>query len=223
MTYALAVSGSRRKEESNTTVILSPFLEGMRDAGASVDLFYVENMDIKPCLGDFHCWREENAGCIQSDDMDILYNKLRRTEILVLATPVYIPLPGKMQDFMNRLCCLLNPDLVVREGRTRATFKSDVAIGKIVLVSTCGWWEMGNFGTVVRIVRELCEDASVEFAGAVLRPHFSSMRRNEEKAREVLEASRKAGYQLVGEGRMSDDVLESVGQPLISHEDWLKE
>lgn len=223
MTYALAVSGSRRKEESDTTAILSHFLEGMRDAGASVDLFYVENMDIKPCLGDFHCWREENAGCIQSDDMDILYPKLRRAEILVLATPVYIPLPGKMQDFMNRLCCLLNPDLVVREGRTRARFQNDVEIGKIVLVSTCGWWELGNFGTVVRIVTEFCEDASVEFAGAVLRPHFSSMKRNEEKATEVLEASRKAGYQLVKDGGISSDVLEAISQPLISHEDWLKE
>ncbi len=45
-------SGSRRMRESNTTVLLNPFLEGMREAGASVDLHYLEGMDITACLGD---------------------------------------------------------------------------------------------------------------------------------------------------------------------------
>jgi multimeric flavodoxin WrbA len=221
MTYVLAVSGSRRMEKSNTTAILNPFLEGMRESGASVDLQYLQNLNIKPCMGDFHCWREKPGECIQSDDMDMLYPKLRRADILVIATPVYVPLPSQMQNFLNRLVPLLKPDLVVREGRTRARFHEDVAIGQIVLVSTSGWWELGNFGTVVRIAKEFSEDAGVEFAGAVLRPHFSLMKENGEKRREVLGASRKAGRQLVGNGSMSDDTLQKVSQPLISQTDWM--
>lgn len=221
MTNVLAVSGSRRMEKSNTTVILNPFLEGMKEAGASVDLYYLQNLDIKPCMGDFHCWREKPGECIQSDDMDMLYPKLRRADILVLATPVYVPLPGQMQNFLNRLLPLLKPDLVVREGRTRARFHDEVAIGKIALVSTSGWWEIDNFATVVRIAKEFSEDAGVEFAGAILRPHFSVMDENGVKRREVLEASRTAGRQLVRNGRMSDDVLQTVCQPLVSRNDWM--
>lgn len=132
--------------------------------------------------------------------MDNLYKNLKKADILVLATPVYIPLLVKIQNFMNRLCPLLNPDLVIREGRTRARLQDDVKIGKAVLASTCGWWEMGNFRTVVRILEEFCEDASIRFAGALLRPHFDYMRHNEDKREEVLEASRDAGQQLIRGG-----------------------
>jgi len=221
MVYALAVSGSRRMEKSNTTVILRPFLEGMKEAGASVDLHYLQGMNVKPCIGDFHCWREKLGECVQSDDMNILYPRLRKADILVLATPVYIPLPGQMQNFLNRLCPLLEPSRVIREGRTRVGFHKDVAIRKIALIATSGWWELDNFGTVIRIAKEFAEDASVEFAGAILRPHFPWMKENEGKAREILEASRTAGYQLVKGGTIPPEVLQIISQPLISQEDWM--
>ena len=81
--------------------------------------------------------------------------------------PVYIPLPGAMQNVINRLCPLIEPRLEFRQGRTRARFRDDVNIRKIVLVSTGGWWEKENFDTVVRIVEELAEAASVEFGGSI--------------------------------------------------------
>lgn len=150
--------------------------------------------------------------------MQSLYPKLREADILVLATPVYVPLPGEMQSFINRLCPLLEPILKKQDGRTRARFRTEVKINKIVLVSTCGWWEMGNFGTVLRIAKELAKDANVEFAGAVLRPHAYLMAENKEKARSILEAARRAGYHLVTKGKMPKDLLGVIGQPLISEE-----
>jgi hypothetical protein len=97
-----------------------------------------------------------------------------------------------------------------------------VGIRKIVLVSTSGWWEKGNFGTVVRIVEELAEDANVEFAGAVLRPHASLMKRKGELTQDgeaVLKAARRAGYELVNEGAMTVETLEAISRPLISQEE----
>ena len=108
---------------------------------------------------------------------------LREADILVLATPVYIPLPGEMQNLINRLCPLVKPKLETREGRTRARFHDEVRIQRIALVSTGGWWEKGNFGTVGRIAQELAESASVKFAGALLRPHAGLMRRQGELTR----------------------------------------
>jgi len=80
-------------------------------------------------------------------------------------------MPGEMQNLVNRLVPLMDPALKNRNGRTRARFRSEVKIRKFVLVSTSGWWEMGNFGTVLRIAKELAKDCSVKFAGALLRPH----------------------------------------------------
>ena len=223
MTKVVAVNGSPRMEKSNTTKILTPFLEGMKDAGASVELFYAKRLNIKPCAGELYCWNKNPGQCHIDDDMQSLYPKLASADILVLATPVYVPLPGEMQNFLNRLVPLIDPVLKKQNGRTRARFRTDVKISKIALVSSSGWWEMGNFGTVVRIVEEFAKDADVEFAGALLRPHSSYMAENREKAEKIFEAARQAGNQLVKEGRMSKRFLKIISQPLISEEKALSE
>jgi hypothetical protein len=79
---------------------------------------------------------------------------------------------------------------------------------------------MGNFGTVLRIAEEIAKDASVEFAGAILRPHAYLMVENKEKAKKVTEALTKAGHELVEKGRMSKSLLEVISQPLMSEEEY---
>ncbi|MEM3696753.1 MAG: flavodoxin family protein [Candidatus Bathyarchaeia archaeon] len=219
MTKVVAINGSVRMEKSNTAMLMEPLLEGMKEAGASVELFYVKRLNIKSCIGDFHCWYTKPGECIISDDMQILYPKLRSADILVLATPVYIPLPGEMQNFINRLCPLVEPILEKREGRTRARFHENIKIRKIVLVSASGWWELGNFGTVLRIAEELAKDVGIEFAGANLRPHAFLMEENKEKAKIIIEALKQAGVQLIKDGKMTDDTLKTISQPLISEEE----
>jgi hypothetical protein len=91
-----------------------------------------------------------------------------------------------------------------------------------VLVATSGWWEIENFDTVVRVVKELAEDASIEFAGAVLRPHASMMKvdgRITKDGEAVLDAVRRAGNELVKEGRMNQETLKTISRPLISEEE----
>jgi hypothetical protein len=77
---------------------------------------------------------------------------------------------------------------------------------------------MGNFGTVVRIVKELAKDFSVEFTGALLRPHAGRMVENPRKAEKIFEAARQVGYELVKEGRISKNLLKIIAQPLVSEE-----
>jgi len=212
----VAVNGSPKMEKGYTERILRPFIDGMKDAGAKVDILYTRRLNIKPCKGEFHCWNTELGVCIVKDDMESVMRFLKKADILVIATPVYIPLPGEMQNFLNRLCPLINPVLTRRKGRTRARLHDDVKIRKIVLISTSGWWEMGNFGTVLRIAKELAEDFSVEFAGALLRPHSYALVKESAKAQKVYDAARKAGHDLVATGRMRKDVLATVSMPLVS-------
>lgn len=223
MIKVVAINGSPRMDKGNTAMILAPFIQGMTDAESDVELFYTRRLKVKPCTcSEMFCWYSEPGECCIKDDMQLLYPKLREADILVLATPVYIPLPGDMQIIINRLCPLIEPFLETREGRTRARFHDNVKIRKIVLVSTGGWWEKGNFGTVVRIAEELAEDASVEFAGAVLRPHAFLMKKEGELTKDgkaVVSAVRRAGYELIKEGGMNRETLETVSHPLISEEE----
>jgi multimeric flavodoxin WrbA len=222
MTKAIAINGSPRMDRGNTAEILAPFVEGMREAGADVELYYASRLKVKPCTcGQMACWYDRPGECCIQDSMQTLYPSLRAANTLILATPVYIPLPGDMQNVINRLCPLIEPRLETRAGRTRARFREGVAIRRVALVAVGGWWEKENLDLVVRIVEELAENASVEFAGAVLRPHAYLMSDGgglTRDGREVLEAARRAGRELVEEGAMRRGTLEAVSQPLISEE-----
>ena len=222
MTRAVAINGSPQMEKGNTALVLGSFIQGMMDAGSEVELLYASLMKVKPCsCGVMYCWNDSPGECCIQDDMQSLYQKLKAVDILILATPVYVPLPGDMQNVVNRLMPLIDPKLERRQGRTRALLHKDVNIQKIVLVATSGWWEIENCDTVVRVVRELAEDASAEFAGAVLRPHADAMRTNGMISRDgqvVLDAVKRAGNELVRQGRMSQETLAEVSRPLMPRE-----
>ena len=209
-------------EKGNTEKVLTSFLDGMKEANAEVETVYAKRLKIRPCLGDFQCWYDKIGECIQTDDMESLYPKLREADILILATPVYLPLPGEMQNLLNRLMPIVEPVLEFREGRTRTKFHDDVKISKIVLVATGGWWEKDNLDTVVRIAEEIAANTSVEFSGALLRPHASLMNENKEKGEEVLGAAKSAGTQLIKEGKISPETLDAISQPLISQKELLE-
>jgi len=219
----IAINGSPRMEKGYTAQVLTPFIHGMMDAGSEVELFYVRRLKIKPCTcGEMYCWYSKAGECCIKDDMQKLYPQLREADILVLATPVYIPLPGAMQNFINRLCPLIEPFLETRQGRTRGRFHKQVKIRKIVLVSTSGWWEKENFDTVVHITEELAKGASVEFAGAVLRPHAFLMKEKGKLTKEgeaVLNTVKRAGYELIKEGGMNKETLDAISRPLVSEEE----
>ncbi|MGY5875269.1 MAG: flavodoxin family protein, partial [Candidatus Thorarchaeota archaeon] len=136
MNKVLAINGSARMDKGNTAMVLGSFLEGMNEAGASTDVIYAKKLKIHPCNGDFQCWYEKVGECMHSDDMQSLFPKMREADILILATPVYLHLPGEFQNLLNRLMPICEPILEFRDGRTRIKFHDDVKISQIVLVGT---------------------------------------------------------------------------------------
>jgi hypothetical protein len=49
VTKVVAVNGSPEMENGNTVVVLGTFLDGMKEAGAAVELFYAKSLEIKDC------------------------------------------------------------------------------------------------------------------------------------------------------------------------------
>jgi len=167
----LAINASPHKDKGNTALILNPFLEGMKCAGAEVSVVYTEDLTIQPCRGDFTCFCRPSGTCIQSDDMDWLMPKVRDADILVFASPLYVDgVTGPMKIFIDRLVPLLHMYIETREGHSRHTTK-DNKIRKIILVSNCGFWEKDNFDPVIQHMRALSKNMNAEFTGALVRPH----------------------------------------------------
>ena len=114
---------------------------------------------------------------------------------------------------------LANPILKYQNSHTQIRFNDDVKIKKIVLVSVCSWWEKGNFDTITRIINEICQKVSIDFAGSVLRPHADLLSEEKDKAKEIFETLKKVGFSLISDGILSKDLLEIVASPLISEKE----
>jgi hypothetical protein len=74
----VAVNVSARMEKGNTELVLAPFLDGVRESGASVELFYGKRLNVKPCTGEFYCWNKKPSECYIDDNMQVLYPKCAR-------------------------------------------------------------------------------------------------------------------------------------------------
>ncbi|HUW95613.1 MAG TPA: flavodoxin family protein [Anaerolineae bacterium] len=222
----LAINGSPHGGKGNTALILDPFLEGLRDAGADVELVCTRDLDINPCLGCFGCWIKTPGQCVQKDDMAELLPRLREADLWALASPLYFDGPSApLKNVMDRMTAFLRLAAEVRGGRSRHLVEDEVKGGRVVLVSNCGLWEIGNFEPLVAQVKGFCRHVDREFVGALLRPHGQTLRdilRRGEPVDDVLEAARQAGRQLARERRISKETLDIVGRELVSLKEYLE-
>jgi len=213
----LAINGSPHMDKGNTAMILNPFLEGLKSAGADVEQVYTKNLKIAPCNGDMSCWSDHPGECAVKDDMHSLLPRIRDADVLVWASPVYYAgVTGPMKNLMDRQLPLFG---------SAQTGKMKMA----VLVSTCGGWEMEIFDPLLAQMKALYagEGAEASFAGARMSPHAEVMQElikaGETRALDaVFQAAREAGRQLASDGIMSEETLKAVSRPLIPQDAYNK-
>jgi multimeric flavodoxin WrbA len=224
----VAINGSPKMNKGNTALILGPFLEGMSEAGAEVELFCTERLKINPCQGEFRCATKTPGKCFQKDDMQMLHPKLCQADVWMFATPVYVSgMTGPLKTLIDRILIPLGePSLTLRDGHCRHRLRTGVKRGQVVLVSNCAYWEMDNFDLLLAHMRAFCEHAEREFAGALLRPHGEALRpmmKTDVPVDDVFRAAREAGRQLVEDGGMSPQTLEAVSRELLPLEAYVPE
>lgn len=223
---AIAINSSPKKEKGNTAAILNPFLEGLREAGADVELFYTKQMEIRPCQGDLACWFKTPGRCSQKDDMQALLGMLAEADIWVFATPVYVDgMTGPLKNLIERLIPLLYPFYEVRESHCRHPLRESAHTGSVVLVSSCGFWEMDNFDPLLAHMKAICRNTNREFAGALLRPHaraLMAMLDKGEPVGDILDAAQEAGRQMAGSGSISSRTLAAISRPLLPMDIFLQ-
>lgn len=211
----LAINGSPNMDEGNTAMILNPFLEGMKEEGVLVELFYAWKLDIGPCNGDMSCWFKNPGKCVQNDDMQMLLPKFAEADVIVWASPVYYSgVTGPLKNLMDRQL----PLLMLGSKKQKA-----------VLVSTCGDWDLSMFDPLLAQMKAIYDrpDGNSEFAGALLRPMADGMREmikagETRLAEGVFQAAKEAGCQLVREGRISEELLKEVSKALMPRDAYYR-
>lgn len=139
-------NGSPKGEGGNTNIMVSAFLEGARLGGAETESIFLNEKIINHCKGCGSCIMSGQSICAIQDDMGDLVRKFVESDIVVLATPLYIDnISGILKVFIDRLFCIGNPRYdnekdqkgEYRFGRSER-FRNGVP-PKVVIISSGGY------------------------------------------------------------------------------------
>ena len=101
----IGLSGSPVKE-GNVDTFLSAIMELASEKGLDTETIHLSKMDIKHCVHCNFCLAKQKQGkyCSLNDDAQLIFDKLERADIIVLASPVYfMRTSGMMASFIDRL------------------------------------------------------------------------------------------------------------------------
>ena len=87
MSNIIILAGSEQKD-GNTDMLVGAFRKGAAKKN-KVEVISVRNHKIKPCIGCNSCFTRPGNECFQQDDMQMVYEKLKTADVLVIASPVY--------------------------------------------------------------------------------------------------------------------------------------
>lgn len=98
------------KRNGATASLIKSFSEGAISSGNEVKEFYLQDMNIHGCLDCQGCTRKPVGDihpCVQSDDMNLIYEALKDADIMVFASPVYwFSVTGTLKTAVDRLYAL---------------------------------------------------------------------------------------------------------------------
>jgi len=222
----VAINSSPNRDKGNTALILNPFLEGIKEEGAEVEIYYTKDLNISPCIGDHTCQIKTPGECILEDDMKWLFSKINEADVWVWASPVYCDgVTGQMKILMDRMIPGAQPFLEMRDGRLRHLPLVEGKPKKMILVSSCGFPEMETFDPMLAHMKAFCANANAEFAGALLRPNGPILKGMLEKGapvKDILEAAKDAGNQFMKNSKISEETLNIISRQLISVDMFLQ-
>lgn len=221
----VAINGSPNENKGNTELILLPFLNGMKESGANVEVFYSNKLKVNPCQGDLYCWIKNPGTCFQDDDMKELYPKMVEADILVIATPLYWDgMTGQLKNIIDRMTPMGKPFLTLENGHSCHPPRKRIENTKLVLVSNCGYWEMDNFNPLIEHIKRLSDNMHRQFSGALLRPHGPAMNILREQGVDInfiFNAAFRAGQELIGKGTIEENVLAEISKNLLTQEQYI--
>ncbi|MFC1896262.1 flavodoxin family protein [Thermodesulfobacteriota bacterium] len=99
--------GSPRKK-GNSAILAERIIRGAESAGAHVETFHLNSMNISPCQSCYACQKKDSQGCAVDDDMQRIYPRLLEADAWVIASPVYwFNMSAQTKIFMDRCFALM--------------------------------------------------------------------------------------------------------------------
>jgi multimeric flavodoxin WrbA len=97
----IAFLGSPR-QGGNTELLLNEALKGIEESGAHAHVFPLNAMTISPCQNCGGC--DETGLCIYEDDMTHIYQAIRMSDRIILASPIFFSALSAQTKMMIDRC-----------------------------------------------------------------------------------------------------------------------
>ena len=147
----LIISASFRPH-SNSDTLAREVERGAVDAGHEVEFINLKDKDIRYCLGCSSC--QKIFKCVQKDDMAELLKKVKNSDVLVFATPIYFyEMSGQLKTFLDRCNPLYKSEYKFRDvylittSQDKAPHASDTATTGVLGWVTC--FDKANLASVL--------------------------------------------------------------------------
>lgn len=103
----LAISSSPRRN-GNSCLLAEAVLDGVRDAGHSAELVYLDDY-LQSFLRDCRLCRDADGRCTIDDNFEtLLQDKFLKADAVILATPLYwYGISGQLKTFFDRIFCYI--------------------------------------------------------------------------------------------------------------------
>lgn len=170
--YTLLLTASPRPE-GNTNSLAKAVAAEMQKQGTEVETVNLYDMDIKPCRACRICQKNlEEPACILDDEMQELFPKVMRADLIVLATPVYCWFcTPPMKSFLDRCVYALNkyygdPDGEFERGPSIWSGKS------VALVTSCGYPPEKGADLLDEGIRRYCRHSGLDYLGMLAEHHM---------------------------------------------------
>ena len=216
-------NGSPRGRKSNSHQIVEPLLEGARQAGAQAEEVFLIEKDIKHCRGCFTCWSKTPGKCVINDDMAGLVDLFLESDYVGLATPVYgMLMTGLLKNFTDRFLPLSMPHI---EKNDDGSFYHEGRVKRFprqFFIANAGFPGEHNFDFLKPYMGQM--DMVLEVyrnCGEALQTTEKEDPHLFQKICEYREALKKAGWEMVANGQVSEETVKQVHMPLMSDEEYM--
>jgi len=207
-------------------MITRAFLEGVIDAGATVEEVFLQGLNINYCLACYTCWIKTPGRCVHKDDMNGLLDKVLHSDLLLLSTPLYLDgVSAQAKVFLDRMVAILQAHFTILDDHCR----HKIGVSKmpdLFMISSCGFSEMENFEPIVDTMKRACLNLYMEYKGELLRQGAHFLRLKDiypSEIKVVLQAARRAGQELIEKGEVSRETAEKVALPFCKKEEFVRQ
>ncbi len=155
MSKKVLIIATSPRRNGNSAKLALEFEKGVKENGNDCEIMYLCEKNLNFCKGCFACITSHK--CIINDDMNEILEKMKISDVIVFATPVYYyEMSGQMKTFIDRTNPLFQSNYAFRDVYLlMSAADTDEKLMQRVINGLEGWIECFSKTDLKRVIKAL--------------------------------------------------------------------